>query len=256
MGRGFVVLARRFFEGWVWRLRPEQRCVFLWLVYRARWGDGVDQIVLPEQVIEVDRGQVWTTLRRVADECGVGLQVVRTALKLFEREGAISTQKVGRYGTLITVTKYETYQDVPDRPNTPPNTRPTHGQHNKNQGNQGNQGTLLARPKRTRDVWSDGFKSVRAVYPQARELKQAWILWQKMKLEPIAPKIRAWVVAYERARMEWINQGRPESEPFMAHLPYMHRFLKREYWTEPVRRQARRIERDAKQEDEPNVLVE
>jgi hypothetical protein len=254
---GFIVLLRAIRDSWVWKLQPGQLKVWLQLLLDARWSHEEDKLQLPGQTIVVRRGQVWTTERTLALRAGAGRQVVRTTLRLLLQDGAISTQQLTRYGTLITITNYETYQDVPDRPNPPAHPVPTHPQPNKNQGNQGNQKTLLRVPKRTRGEWSPGFKSVREVYPQPRELKEAWQLWQKMKLENRAPLIRNWVVAYEQARQAWLNAGRPQNEQAFYSLPYLKRFLRRKLWEEPIRAQAKKLKPERRKADAaPNVLLD
>lgn len=184
---GFLVLSRRFFRRWTWRLPDRQLRLFLWLLYRARWSAEPERIVLPGCTIEVRRGQLWTTRRTLAAESGCSEQAVRTALKLFEREGVISTQTLTHHGTLITVCNYDTYQGEQPEPNPATNQRLTHAQPNKNQENK--------ETKRTEPPgaqYSLGFSRAWELYPhwERRSKKaEAYRRWTKLQLEPLAANV-------------------------------------------------------------------
>ena len=83
---GYITLSHAFFDSWVWKLKSDQRDLFIYLIYRARWKKDPSKVVLPEGYVMVERGQLWTTERKLSAGVGVGRQVVRTGLNLFERE--------------------------------------------------------------------------------------------------------------------------------------------------------------------------
>lgn len=78
----------------------------------------------------VKRGQVLTSYRQIEDSTGVGVQVIRTLIKLLEAERAINTDTSnGRM--LVTICNYEKYQSGPKDPNPEANTELTQSQHTK-----------------------------------------------------------------------------------------------------------------------------
>jgi DNA-binding transcriptional regulator YhcF (GntR family) len=116
------------------------------------------------KTIDVPRGSVCASYRHIADETGVGLQVVRTAIKRFETEHMVNT-KVTHGKTVVSLCNYEKHQ----RSENEPNTTLTQDQHKPNtQKKQGNKvtteepkGSLSPTAKKT---------------PLGSRLSQDWVL--------------------------------------------------------------------------------
>lgn len=112
VANGFVVLARKAFTTWFWGLTGNQIKIFLWLIYRARYTEGVDQWWDGSELVQVARGELITSPETIAKACGVSRNCVRNSLKLFERTGSIVAKVVANRYTHLTLTNYATYQDV------------------------------------------------------------------------------------------------------------------------------------------------
>ena len=67
-----------------------------------RWDEG-------DEVIEIKRGQFYSTLKRCAGQTGMSVQNIRTAQKNLVTHGFL-TVRVTRHGRLVTVCKYSLYQ--------------------------------------------------------------------------------------------------------------------------------------------------
>ena len=107
---GFITLDRSILDSWVWQLTPGQRCVWLTMLADARWKAEPAKIRFQGILIEVKRGELWTTERTLAKRAGVTRKVVRTALRVLREDGAIRAQERAHLGTLVTITNYDRYQ--------------------------------------------------------------------------------------------------------------------------------------------------
>ena len=112
--------------------RPERIAIWVWLVDNAAWCD-VDHDICGKTV-RIKRGQVAVSQRRLADEVGVGRQVVRTFLDRLIAEQMVNPD-VTHGRTVVTLCNYDKYQSVIKQPNPPPNPRLTHDQPIKEQNN-------------------------------------------------------------------------------------------------------------------------
>lgn len=112
-------------------------------------------------MVELDRGQLATSIRFMSSGFEVGEQLTRTFLQNLEKEGMINTRPT-HWGTIITVCNYDKYQSLENADNTPVNTRPTHGQHtgntNKNKYNTSNED----------NTYTDDFNSFWSEYPKRK----------------------------------------------------------------------------------------
>ena len=93
-------------------------------------------------MVDLDRGQLATSVRFMSKGFEVGEQLTRTFLQNLEKEGMINTRPT-HWGTIVTICNYDKYQLLENTDNTPSNTRVTHGQHtgntNKNKDNTSNE---------------------------------------------------------------------------------------------------------------------
>lgn len=101
-------------------------------------------------LIELDRGQLATSVRFMSNGFEVGEQLTRTFLQNLEKEGMINTRPT-HWGTIITICNYDKYQLLENSDNTPTNTRPTHGQHTGNT----NKNKLNKPNEVNEDIWAD-----------------------------------------------------------------------------------------------------
>jgi hypothetical protein len=110
---GFVVLARRMFEGWLWRsLSPEHFRLALWLIYRARWKAEPEEILVGRQRFTVARGELWTTLANLAKDTGLTRKQVRVGLAKCSSMDLIRAHPRAHLGLHIKVVNYDRYQNL------------------------------------------------------------------------------------------------------------------------------------------------
>lgn len=93
----------RSFVNWEWFTVPNMVHIFIYCLLKAnhknkRW-----------RGIEIKRGSFITSYGNIANETGLTVKKVRTALKNLEKTGEI-IRKSGNQNTLITICKYDTYQ--------------------------------------------------------------------------------------------------------------------------------------------------
>lgn len=106
--------------------------IWIWLLDHAVWKDTEHDV--RGRIITVPRGSVCVSTRRLAEELGVGHQVVRTFLEQLRVNHMINTD-VTHGRTIISFCNWEKYQTPPNNANTAPNTPLTHSQHTKEQVN-------------------------------------------------------------------------------------------------------------------------
>ncbi|WP_263336890.1 hypothetical protein [Albidovulum salinarum] len=110
---------------------PERIAIWLWLIDNAAWKETRHDV--NGKTITVGRGSVCVSQRRLAEDVGVGYQVVRSLLARLQCDGMVRvTPTHGR--TLITLCNYEKYQRPTGSGNAAPNAGATQGQRTKGQG--------------------------------------------------------------------------------------------------------------------------
>jgi hypothetical protein len=136
---GFFLITRGISKHPLFKRKPDRLAVWVWLLDNAAFKDTTQDA--KGKTVPVPRGSVCASLRHIADETGVGHQVVRTALKRFETEHMVNT-KVTHGKTVISLCNYEKHQRSGVGDNTAPNTSLTQDQHKPNtQKKQGNKET-------------------------------------------------------------------------------------------------------------------
>lgn len=141
---GWVKIYRSILT-WEWYSDINVRVLFIHLLLKAnhapnRW-----------QGIEIQTGQLVTSLSKLEAETGLSQKKIRNALKKLEKTGELGTQK-GRAYTLITICNYARYQGDITEEGTPKGTRGAHEGHtkgtqratNKNDKNEKNNNTVLS----------------------------------------------------------------------------------------------------------------
>lgn len=102
MLQGHIKIDRKILE-WEW-YRDINTCrLFIHLLLKANWKDG------RFQGTEVLRGSLVTSYSRLAEETGLSVQNVRTAIKHLNSTGEITNKQHAKF-TVITVKNYDKYQ--------------------------------------------------------------------------------------------------------------------------------------------------
>ena len=106
MANGFVKLYRTTLE-WEWYKDVNTAHLWLYILMRANYE--------PTRFkgMRIGRGQMLESLPVIAENTGLTVRNIRTALNHLKSTGEV-TCKPTRYGTLITVVKYSTYQQSPN----------------------------------------------------------------------------------------------------------------------------------------------
>lgn len=125
---GWVLLHRRFLD-WEWWNKAEMVQVFLYLLLSANHADQ------KWRGVRVKRGQLVTSVAKIASDTGLSVQTVRTCIKRLKSTGEITSKSTSAY-TIITICNYSKYQDdAPDankQNNKPSNKRLTSKQQTAN----------------------------------------------------------------------------------------------------------------------------
>lgn len=112
--------------------RPERMAIWIWLLDNACWQD--TQHDINGKIVTVPRGSVAASERRIAQEVGVGRQVVRTFLSLLEDQHMINPDLThGR--RVVSLCNWDKYQSPQPKANPPVNPALTQSQPIKEQSN-------------------------------------------------------------------------------------------------------------------------
>ena len=106
MGKRYIKLYEQITK-WEWFHKPATLCLFVYLLLKANYKD------LKFEGIKIRRGQLVTSLPKLATDTGLTIQQVRTALSNLQTTGEITDQSTPRY-RIITILKYDDYQSSTD----------------------------------------------------------------------------------------------------------------------------------------------
>ena len=105
---GWIHLHRTIFES-KWVQKPFTYLdAWIWLCLNANWQDGVCN--WDNQIIEIKRGQILTSQRKLAKIWGWSQKRVRTFLKRATKWNDIGLETASKW-TMITICKYDTYNN-------------------------------------------------------------------------------------------------------------------------------------------------
>ena len=124
---GFVKLHRKIGD-WRWYKDCTVKSVFIHCLIKAAFKDS------EWQSQKIQSGQFITSYNRMANELGISVQQLRTALKKLEETGEI-TREATKQNTLISIVKWDFYQKKEVVFNTQSNTPSTHDQQHRNNYN-------------------------------------------------------------------------------------------------------------------------
>ena len=104
---GYIKIHRTLLN-WRWADDPNTLAVFIRLLLLARFVDG------NWHGVELRRGQLIIGREKLAAQCGLSEQQVRTALRHLKSTGEITTKPTNKF-TIITIVNYGKYQDAIER---------------------------------------------------------------------------------------------------------------------------------------------
>jgi len=105
---GWISLHRKIKKHWIWE-DPEYLKVWIDLLLRANHEK--KKILFNKELIEVERGQFITSLKKLALENKCSIGKIRRILDLLESDTMIE-RKTTRKATHITICNYDSYQDL------------------------------------------------------------------------------------------------------------------------------------------------
>lgn len=100
--QGFILIARKLI-GWRWYRDANTFRVFFHLLIKANYTEH------DFENITVQRGQLVTSRKTLAEELGISEQNVRTALRHLKSTGEITSSETSKF-TVITINHYDKYQ--------------------------------------------------------------------------------------------------------------------------------------------------
>lgn len=110
---GHIKIDRRILR-WEWYRDRNTFKLFIHLILRANWKDG------RFQGVEIPRGSLASSYQNLANETGLSVQNVRTAVKKLKDTGELTVSRQAKF-SVFTVKNYDKYQT----PNTEINSQPT-----------------------------------------------------------------------------------------------------------------------------------
>ena len=90
----FIKLSRKILD-WEWYTDEHTKTLFIHCLLKA----------------DFEKGEFITSLQNLANETGLSVQSVRTAIKHLELTGEIESKNI-KFGRLITVVNYEMYKGI------------------------------------------------------------------------------------------------------------------------------------------------
>ena len=103
---GFITLHRQILD-WEWFENSETLHLFIFLLLSANYVDGKFQGRL------IKRGQLVTSLSKIATSTGLSIRQTRTALEHLISTGEVTSESSSQY-RIITIVKYDQYQKATD----------------------------------------------------------------------------------------------------------------------------------------------
>ena len=107
--KGWVKIHRSFLT-WEWFDKPEMVQLFVYLLLKA------NHDAKEWHGIVIERGQIVTSVARIAAETRLSAQVVRTCINRLKSTNEITSTSTNKY-TIITICKYDTYQETDNESN-------------------------------------------------------------------------------------------------------------------------------------------
>ena len=126
---GFFTIHRKVLDSWIWRLSPAGFKVFVYTLSTARWQEEAQRIPAGGKFLVVERGQLLTSAREVAEKAAIDRRTVLKTWAMMELDGMIEIDRAMHHKkSLITVCNYDLYQSLKAEggPEHAPEHVPTH----------------------------------------------------------------------------------------------------------------------------------
>ena len=106
---GWVKLYRSILNHWVFD-DPIALKMWIWFLLSANYKSR--EIAIGNSVEEIEKGQRWTSIRKLSEELKIAPMTVIAKLKMLENSKMICVESRRGKGTRVTVCNYQEYQDV------------------------------------------------------------------------------------------------------------------------------------------------
>lgn len=116
--KGWIKTYRKIQECWIWLEKEpfDKRSAWIDLLLTANHAD--KKILFNGELITVRRGQILTSIRKLAEKWKWSYDKVLRFLRLIESDGMIKKES-DNFRTLLTIENYEVYQDITITDRTP-----------------------------------------------------------------------------------------------------------------------------------------
>ena len=232
MERGYVKLWRKTLDSGILQ-HPTAWQVFGYLLLMAN--SKPHRRIIAGVMTEAKPGEVITGRERLAEELGLSVQQIRTALNLLKKLEIVTIKSTNKY-SVISLVNWDRYQqhEPAGQPASPPAGQPAPNQHltTEQEVKNINTPTLSSlrseRASPTAKTFPQEFLDFWAAYPKKTGKDAAYRAWQTKKRERRLPAIDALLEAVRKAKASdqwqedggkyipnpatWLNQGRWEDE--------------------------------------------
>lgn len=129
VSNGWIKLHRKLQDGWIWLEKEpfDKRSAWVDLLLTANHSD--KKILFNGELITVKRGQILTSIRKLAERWKWSYDKTSRFLKLLESDGMLRKES-DNCRTLLTIENYEVYQDMTCTYRTPASEHTEHPQVN------------------------------------------------------------------------------------------------------------------------------
>ena len=167
MNQGFIKLARRTFDHYLWAESRTLSKFEAWLDLLQLAAHSPTKRIIRGHVIEIGRGEIIASLRYLGERWNWKKDKVASFLGLIEQDQMIR-RSTRQTETVVTVCNYDRYNNTPDtEPDSKPDTRPTDARHapdkDKNDKNEKNTSGGVGKPPSPPEIsWSrdHGFQAI------------------------------------------------------------------------------------------------
>ena len=218
LNEGYVRLFRSI-TSWEWYDDIPTFRVFTHLLLTCNWQEGKwrGHTIRP--------GQRVISLAKLAEETGMSMKAVRTALERLETAQSLARSKIGKVG-LITIKNWDKYQGRGTIIGTETATK-GHGKGTERATNEESKKAIKQEVPPYSPPTGDGFDEFWAAYPKKKSKGAARKAWDKLKP---SPEMRAKILhSIERAKQsaDWL-------EADGKYIPYPATWLNAEGWEDGV----------------------
>lgn len=191
MGIGYIKLFRQFQSHWIWKLKEpfDKRSAWLDLLMTANHKN--TKILFEGSLIEIERGQLLTSKRKLSEKWMWNRRTVDKYLALLEQDGMVTTKCTTKC-TIITIVNYGNYQrfseknDDEDAPQNEPQNTPRYAPRCSTNNNVNNElkssNSFYAKEKSSSDMISE-----RSYSAFLHNVVMIWIQYNREKKRPLHP---------------------------------------------------------------------